>query len=126
MNRTGAAVGIEDKMTQVRLYLEEKYSSAMTVPKVARDCGLSSSALAHTFTKTFGTSPVKYLTRVRIAKAVEILSNEDRSIKEIAFAVGFGSPSHFCRIFRRERGCPPSEYKARLILEPPRRFDATV
>jgi AraC-like DNA-binding protein len=111
MNGTGAAVGIDHKMTQVRLYLEEKYSSAMTVPKVARDCGLSSSALAHTFTKTFGTSPVKYLTQVRIAKAVEILSNEDRSIKEIAFAVGFGSPSHFCRTFRRMLGCAPTEYQ---------------
>ncbi|HZJ88705.1 MAG TPA: helix-turn-helix transcriptional regulator, partial [Sphaerochaeta sp.] len=56
-------------------------------------------------------SPWEYLSRLRIARSVELLEQSALSINEIARQVGFRDQAYFCRVFRRIQGFPPSKLR---------------
>jgi two-component system response regulator YesN len=55
---------------------------------------------------------VDYLTSYRLSQAKRLLANPDMPVTDVAAAVGFDDPSYFTRVFRREEGLSPSEYRA--------------
>lgn len=57
--------------------------------------------------------PVEYLNRYRLDKSLALLRESDRSITEIALAVGFGRASYYAEIFRRHLSQSPTEYRAK-------------
>lgn len=65
------------------------------------------------FTSAVGLSPARYHTTLRIDTAKRLLHKTDGSIVAIALEVGHANPSHFARLFRRETGSTPSEYRRR-------------
>lgn len=56
------------------------------------------------FTKTFGISPIKYLKKIRMQKAKELLMADSGSISDIARLTGFTSISTFSKVFKAENG----------------------
>ena len=56
---------------------------------------------------------MRYLNGYRIEKAQTLLKNTDRSITDVAIAVGVDDASYFARIFKKQMGVTPREYKAR-------------
>ncbi|WP_406707181.1 helix-turn-helix transcriptional regulator [Tunturiibacter gelidoferens] len=73
---------------------------------ICRDAGVSVRTIQRVFRKDTGTSFELWRRQVRLTKAVELLV-QGRSIKEIAFSVGYRQPSAFVEIFRRTLACPP-------------------
>jgi len=65
-------------------------------------------------------TPHRYLTRLRLERAARLLSGTDREVTEICAAVGFESPGSFSRLFRRELGRPPSEFRKIRAASPER------
>jgi len=59
--------------------------------------------------------PMQYITSLRIAAAKGYLENSDKSIAEIAAAVGYENALYFSRIFKKRTGMTPSEYKQRNV-----------
>ena len=77
------------------------------------DClGLSSVHLRRLFKKTHNTSPIKYLTSVRVEKAKELLRYSERSVNEISEICGFASGYYFSRVFKAETGFTPTQYRS--------------
>ncbi|UXX78648.1 response regulator [Reichenbachiella carrageenanivorans] len=58
-----------------------------------------------------GMTPTLFIRTIRLTKAMELLKNEQMSISEIAFAVGFSSSEYFSKIFKKQYGQVPSEVK---------------
>lgn len=58
-----------------------------------------------------GKNFIEYLTDVRMEKAKELLRNSSKSIKEICLEVGYADSSYFSRIFKKNVGVSPKEYK---------------
>ena len=58
-----------------------------------------------------GENFIDYLTSLRIIKAEELLKNSDISIKEICFEVGYRDPNYFSRIFKKNIGITPTEFR---------------
>jgi YesN/AraC family two-component response regulator len=58
-------------------------------------------------------SPVKYINSLRIEKAKAMLKNSNFSVEEIAYCVGINDRFYFSRIFKKELGISPTEYRKR-------------
>ena len=65
------------------------------------------------FRRYFSQTPVEYLNRYRLDKSLALLRETDRSITEIALAVGFGGASYYAELFRRQMGQSPTEYRTK-------------
>jgi two-component system response regulator YesN len=63
------------------------------------------------FKKTVGESFTRFVTRVRMEKAVLLLRNTDMKIFEIACAVGFDEPNYFTNVFKQQYQMSPKEYR---------------
>jgi transcriptional regulator GlxA family with amidase domain len=81
------------------------------VEALARETGLSRSALGERFAHLIGEPPMQYLTRWRLALAAQALSAGNDAVARIAERVGYESEAAFNRAFKREFGSPPAAWR---------------
>ncbi|MBE0538542.1 MAG: response regulator, partial [Ignavibacterium sp.] len=84
---------------------EEEFS----IESIGNEIGMSRSQMFRKIKALTGKSCSVYLRSVRLAKAKNMLQNHEANISEIAYSVGFGSPSYFAHCFKEEYGYAPSE-----------------
>lgn len=82
-----------------------------SVASLAREARMSRSAFALKFKTLLGQTPLEYLTQWRMYRASAMIRSNHTSFSEVASAVGYGSESSFSRVFRREMGVAPREYR---------------
>jgi len=87
-----------------------------SVESLAREARMSRSAFALKFRAVLGQTPIEYLTQWRMYKAGAMIRSNDASFSEAASAAGYGSQSSFSRVFRREMGVAPREYRRKCAL----------
>ncbi len=78
---------------------------------VAQCVGLSTGFFHRAFKEATGETPLAYIQRLRIQRAMQLLASRDLSVLQVAMRVGFLSPSHFSRLFHRQVGMTPSQYR---------------
>lgn len=92
---------------QAVTYMRSNYLSPIAINQVADHVGVSERYLRTLFTTNLNQSPLEYLNRIRVQKAIELLQNTDLSVKEVCFQCGFQSPQYFSRLFKRQTGVAP-------------------
>lgn len=70
---------------------------------------MSVSSLQRAFNKYLRVSPEQYLIRLRMNHALNLLTMNELSVKEIAFACGFTDEKYFSRAFKKKYGYSPSQ-----------------
>lgn len=95
-------------------YLRYHFTEPVSVGELAKLCFLSETHFRRLFSRGMGMSAVRYKNRLLTDAAKNLLHTEDRSIGEIADALGFPSVYAFSQSFKRESGLSPSEYRASL------------
>jgi YesN/AraC family two-component response regulator len=93
--------------------------------EVASVCSMSPSRFCREFKAAFDVTFVEYLANYRMAQAKRLLANPSMPVADVAVAVGFSDPSYFTRVFKRQEGVAPSEYRAATIFEAARLRTAT-
>jgi AraC-like DNA-binding protein/ligand-binding sensor protein len=101
----------KEKILLARKYIENKFKETVTVAEIATHVYMSESYFSHQFKEQVGISPVQYLNRYRIEKALQLLKKGTLSKTEIAFEAGFNTLTHFNRIFKKFMKLSPSEYQ---------------
>lgn len=91
-------------------YIQFNYSHDISIDDIAKAVGVSRSHLYRVFMSNAGQSPIDYLTGYRIDEACHLLRNSQLSIAEIAVSVGFFDQFYFSRVFKKNKGVPPSKY----------------
>ncbi len=66
------------------------------------------------FKQYTGMTPMQYIISVRIANAQRLLGTLDYNVTEVASIVGYDNPLYFSRLFRKQKGCAPSQYRKRI------------
>jgi AraC-like DNA-binding protein len=84
-----------------------------SVAQLAALANMSEPSFRAAFTRATGTSPRRYLEESRVEQAARALVETDRTVTEIAHAVGYDDPYHFSRVFRRVNGVSPRAYRRR-------------
>ena len=77
---------------------------------------ISVSSLQRAFAKYFGMPPKQYLIQLRMNRALELLTENELSVKEISFACGFTDEKYFSRAFKKKYGYPPSQLRKHMIV----------
>jgi AraC-like DNA-binding protein len=91
--------------------LEQDSVRAWTVPELMKLAHMSRSNLMRVFRQATGQTPVEYLIRLRLRKAMSLLRQTDWSVTRIASAAGFEDSNYFSRQFRQVLGQSPSSYR---------------
>lgn len=99
------------KIRQAADLMETEYDRLQSLEEIARSVGLSKYHFTRLFSKTTGYTPIDYLTKIRMEKAVGLLRGTELSIEEIARKIGYASGSYFIKVFRHWVGFPPGEFR---------------
>lgn len=91
-------------------YMEKHYGEDIEIGGLAEREGLSRWRFERHFKALTGRSPLDYLTSLRMNKAKELLSRQERSVGEVAAVVGYRDEYYFSRKFKQAFGMPPSRY----------------
>jgi AraC-like DNA-binding protein len=83
----------------------------LPVAELAQACGMGVTGFSRSFRLATGATPHRYLRRMRIERASELLRTTGLSVGEISAAVGFRGQGHFCTAFVAERGITPLRYR---------------
>ncbi len=89
----------------------EHHSEKIAVPDLAKLLGFSVSRFERKFKEQFGMSPSRCIILARVNAARAILAQCDESLGEVAHRCGFYDQSQFSRLFKRETGITPKEYR---------------
>jgi len=100
-----------DLVAKIAAIVERRHASPLSVRHVADEVGLHHAYVARAFKAGTGSSIARYLNDVRIRKAQELLAATDRTLDDIAAAVGFGTKLNIIRAFKRSTGTTPSAYR---------------
>jgi AraC family transcriptional regulator len=94
-------------------YIEAHYAEEITLGDIAATVHLSSFHLSRLFKQVTGLSPRRYLIQVRVNSARALLSagSGQRSLADVAAAVGFADQSHLTRHFKRQFGVTPKHFR---------------
>ncbi|VGO16206.1 HTH-type transcriptional activator Btr [Pontiella desulfatans] len=106
-------------------FMEVNYSSELDLEQVAAGCGVGGAHLIRLFKEFRGTTPVRYLWKVRSEAAAALLERTGLSAAEIAYKTGFANPAHFSRVFKNHYQVPPVRYRSQCwkAKEPSSRTD---
>ena len=94
--------------------MEADLTRGPSLHQLADEVGLSPSHFCTAFRQSTGLPPHKYLLRLRVAQAKQLIADRKLSLTEIALASGFASSSQFATTFRRLEGITPTAYRRGL------------
>lgn len=101
-----------DKMIPMLQYITDHYQEKVSLGDIAAAAAVSPRECGRCFSRYVRMSPIEYLNFYRICKASELLVHTQDNILNVAEECGFHSPSYFCKMFRREFGCNPREFRS--------------
>ncbi len=93
------------------VFVQKNYADKITLDDIAAAGNVSKSTCLVIFKKYLQDTPTNYLIGYRLKRAMRMLKDNNLSITDIAFAVGFSGVSYFAETFRKNYGCSPSEYR---------------
>lgn len=96
---------------QIKKYINENFNSKITIEHLCSLFFYSKPTIINTFKNTYHLSVHKYLKKVRLDHALNLLDNTSDSIYQVAMNCGFSDQNYFSKVFLKEYGIPPSEYR---------------
>lgn len=109
-----AKISVEDdsrRILKVKNYINKYYMDEIRLATMADMAGMSPSAFSRFFKLHTGRNLIDYIIDIRLGYASRMLVDTAESISKISFECGFNNLSNFNRVFKRKKGCSPSEFR---------------
>jgi len=109
-----AKIAVEDdsrRILKVKNFISKNYMEEIRLAQMADIAGMSPSAFSRFFKLHTGRNLSDYIIDIRLGYAARKLVDTSHSISEISYECGFNNLSNFNRIFKRKKGCSPSEFR---------------
>ncbi|MHA2852385.1 response regulator transcription factor [Paenibacillus lautus] len=111
---------VNPNMDRLLEYIQDHYADPITLTGVARQFHFNASYLSSYFASYNGEGFSEYLNKIRLEKAMELLLTTELTISEISASVGYSDQSYFTKVFKKQTGISPSQFRrqgAREIRE---------
>ena len=92
-------------------YILEHYNEDISLDEIAQHVNLSSYYFSRFYKNATGTNFTDKMVMLRMDKAKELLKQEELSVKDVSYMVGYSDPNYFSKIFKKVTGFNASEYK---------------
>lgn len=102
---------LERKLKTVLSYIREHYTETMSIEELAGVCHFSQAHFMSFFKKFAGMTCVEYINHYRLSRVAAALAQSDQPVMEAAMENGFHNISYFNKLFRKEFGVTPREYR---------------
>ncbi|MCG7408773.1 AraC family transcriptional regulator [Paenibacillus sp. ACRRX] len=103
---------------RVSNYIHEYYDQSLTIASLAEQNNVNRNRLSYVFRRHAGMGPAEYLLKYRINMAQEMLFASDAPVQQIAQTVGIADPFYFSRVFKKQLGISPTQYREKFINNP--------
>lgn len=93
-------------------YMQQHIDGNISLNELSKTNNYSTSRFSNLFKQKTGYAPIDYFIQMKMQKACQQLDFSDKSIKDVAYTLGFDDPYYFSRRFRKIIGLSPSKYRA--------------
>ena len=114
-SRTSPNATMKGIVREVAEYIDAHYYEELSLVSLAADFHVESSYLSKVFRQEIGETLILYITRKRMEKAKNYMRNSETNLTEIAFMVGYDDYTYFSRVFKKNTGVSPREYRNRCL-----------
>ena len=101
---------------RLKSHIEDKLDSSIRATDLAGLVQLSTRHFFRTFRKTFGESPLNYITKQRITRAQQLMLTSRLPLSQVALECGMCDQAHFSRAFRRIVGTNPNAWRRQFLV----------
>lgn len=108
-----------DEIQAVKIFIDTHYFEDISLDFLSEKYMMSKYTLIRQFEKVYKSSPINYLNQVRIIQSLSLLWEEE-AIAQVARKVGFSTGNYFSKVFKKEMGMSPSEYRRQKEIYYPR------
>lgn len=105
---------LQEEIGIARRYFQEHYNEDINIEEYALSRNMSVSYFLKKFKEVTTKSPMQYILAIRINNAVSLLESTDYNVTEISTIIGYDNPLYFSRIFKKQKGVSPSDYRKQL------------
>ena len=112
---SGAFTG-NDTSSKIVHYLSSAYHEKITISDLCSKFGLNRTTLSKMFLKKTGRTVISYLNSIRISVACIMIRDTALPIEEICYRSGFNDPAHFRKVFTKETGFSPGDYRKKYSM----------
>lgn len=98
-------------LSAIKIVNENIASTDFNIEDFANKMNISRSMLHKKLVSLTGLSPIDFITTIKMKKALQLLTQSNLSVSEIAYKLGFNDPKYFSRCFKKHYGKTPSEYR---------------
>lgn len=98
-------------ISQAVTYIQKHFNEQISLSQVASEVHLNTTYLSYLYKQEMGINFSDYLTKLRLDRIKELLRGSSRSIKDCAAAAGFQDYRNFCKLFKKDTGMRPAEYR---------------
>lgn len=112
-----ATGNVQEQIERAAAYFNENYNTKISIDDYAESLHISTNWFIHNFKQYAGMSPAQYILSLRMVNAQSLLERTTYNIKEISEIVGYENPLYFSRVFKKEIGKSPAQYRKERATE---------
>lgn len=112
---TNCSAASSQHIKDVIYYIHTHYQEKISIDTLAETAGYSKYYFVRYFSRYVGCTCSQYIQSIRLEKAKKMLKSTNLSISDISESTGFESVSYFIKIFRKQEGETPLQYRRRWL-----------
>ena len=105
---------MNDLLSEILAYMNKRITEPITIEEICHEFYISRSSLQALFKTHLNSSPKNYLLNIKLQKSKELIRENQYTISEIAYMLGFSSIHYFSRLFKKYFNTTPSAYAKKI------------